>query len=99
MLFVALFVACVLLGWWQLDRAEGGNGLSWAYTFEWPLFALFTLFFWWKTTRFETAEKPEPVQAEPVREEIVVSDEEDPTMAAYNRYLAQLHAADQQRAR
>ena len=33
---------------WQLDRALGGNTLSWAYTFEWPLFAGYALYVWWQ---------------------------------------------------
>jgi len=41
------------LGDWQLHRAESGNALSWAYTFEWPLFAGFAVFFWAKTIRDE----------------------------------------------
>lgn len=41
------------LGDWQLHRALGGNGLSWAYTFEWPLFAGFAVVFWAKTIRDE----------------------------------------------
>jgi hypothetical protein len=30
-----------------------GNGLSWAYTFEWPLFAVFGVVFWGRTVRDE----------------------------------------------
>jgi hypothetical protein len=41
------------LGDWQLHRAESGNGLSWAYTFEWPIFAVFAVVFWAKTIRDE----------------------------------------------
>jgi hypothetical protein len=41
------------LGDWQLHRAESGNELSWAYTFEWPLFAIFGVYFWAKTLRDE----------------------------------------------
>src|SRR5271156_6540030 len=37
------------LGDWQFHRAEGGNALSWAYTFEWPIFTLFGVIFWGKT--------------------------------------------------
>jgi len=37
------------LGDWQFHRAEGGNALSWAYTFEWPLFTIFGVIFWAKT--------------------------------------------------
>jgi hypothetical protein len=37
------------LGDWQFHRAESGNALSWAYTFEWPIFAIFGIVFWAKT--------------------------------------------------
>ena len=37
------------LGDWQFRRAEAGNALSWAYTFEWPIFAIFAVVFWAKT--------------------------------------------------
>jgi hypothetical protein len=37
------------LGDWQFHRAEGGNALSWAYTFEWPIFMIFGVIFWGKT--------------------------------------------------
>ncbi len=53
----ALMVVAVLgmlaLGDWQLRRAEAGNGLSWAYTFEWPIFAGFAIVFWAKTIKDE----------------------------------------------
>jgi hypothetical protein len=53
-----LFAAasCVGMAWlgdWQFHRAMSGNGLSWAYTFEWPLFAVFAVVFWAKTVRDE----------------------------------------------
>ena len=41
------------LGDWQLHRALGDNALSWAYTFEWPIFALMGAVFWAKTIRDE----------------------------------------------
>lgn len=44
------------LGDWQLHRALSGNELSWAYTFEWPLFAIFAVFFWVKSLRDELRE-------------------------------------------
>jgi hypothetical protein len=36
------------LGKWQYDAARSGNTLSWAYTFEWPLFGLYALYVWWR---------------------------------------------------
>jgi hypothetical protein len=41
------------LGYWQLRRAESGNELSWAYTFEWPIFAICGVGFWVKSLREE----------------------------------------------
>ncbi|ASW57932.1 hypothetical protein [Plantactinospora sp. KBS50] len=48
----ALLVAAFLgLGWWQVDRAAGGNTLSWGYAVEWPVFAGFVLFIWFREVR------------------------------------------------
>jgi hypothetical protein len=41
------------LGDWQLHRALSGNQLSWAYTFEWPIFAICGVVFWVKSVREE----------------------------------------------
>ncbi len=50
---VVAFWGMCWLGDWQLHRALSGNSLSWAYTFEWPLFALTGAYFWAKTIRDE----------------------------------------------
>jgi hypothetical protein len=33
---------------WQIRRALGGNDLSWAYVFEWPFFAGYAIYMWWR---------------------------------------------------
>jgi integral membrane protein len=38
---------CAVAGWWQATRALAGNGLSWAYSVEWPVFALLAIAAWW----------------------------------------------------
>ena len=45
-LLVALAL-CAVAFRFELGRALGGNGLSWAYVFEWPLFAIFAVYMWW----------------------------------------------------
>jgi hypothetical protein len=50
---VVAFWGMCWLGDWQLHRAISGNALSWAYTFEWPLFAVFGAVFWARTIRDE----------------------------------------------
>jgi hypothetical protein len=52
-LVVVAVVGMLALGYWQFRRAEAGNALSWAYTFEWPIFAGFAIVFWAKTIRDE----------------------------------------------
>ena len=41
-------VLCVAAFWFELSRAIGGNALSWAYVFEWPLLAVFAVYMWWQ---------------------------------------------------
>jgi len=50
---VVATIGMLWLGDWQFHRAESGNALSWAYTFEWPIFAVFGVVFWAKTIRDE----------------------------------------------
>jgi hypothetical protein len=121
------------LTWWQLTRALDGNTLSWAYTFEWPLFAGYAVYVWWQLIHDQTTavtrrvlppttgEGPEGDHSQPgwalsggrgknvaiaarsavdghakVHGERFAeqTDDEAARLAAYNRYLAELNAAD-----
>jgi len=63
-LMVVSFWGMLWLGDWQFRRAMAGNALSWAYTFEWPLFSGFAVVFWARTIRDEfrirRGEMPDP---------------------------------------
>jgi hypothetical protein len=50
-LAAAVVLAFLALGWWQLSRAASGNALSWAYAIEWPIFAGFVVFIWFREVR------------------------------------------------
>jgi hypothetical protein len=54
---------CLALGWWQFSRASGGNTLSWGYTFEWPVFAGFFAFLWFREVQL--ARRPPAPPADP----------------------------------
>ncbi len=56
---VVAVVGMLWLGDWQFHRAMAGNDLSWAYTFEWPIFSIFGVVFWVKTIRDELHPTPE----------------------------------------
>jgi len=103
LILVPAFMALCI---WQITRAVGGNSLSWAYVFEWPIFAGYAVYMWWRFVH-EAAESPPPAPAgpgaggpsepgpgpgdEPRREGDAG---EDADLAAYNRYLAQLAERD-----
>ena len=56
LIVVPAFLALCL---WQISRALGGNTLSWAYVFEWPLFAGYAVYMWWRFVH-EAAEDTVP---------------------------------------
>jgi hypothetical protein len=76
---------------WQLHRALGGNKLSWAYTVEWPVFAGYAVFMWWRLLHegFAPRRAPRAPRATPDKE---ARNEAD--LAAYNAYLARLKEED-----
>ena len=91
---------------WQITRALGGNELSWAYVFEWPLFAGYAVYMWWRFAHEAAEVGPPPASAEhppggPAGaaadpEHAARRQKEDEELAAYNEYLARL--AEQDRA-
>jgi hypothetical protein len=97
-LLVVAVGTCLGFGRWQLGRAVDRHSiLNWSYTVEWTLFALFCLLTWGWYLRDEArhgiAERVPP-PARPAYQPAAqpVSDEEDPELAAYNRYLASLES-------
>jgi hypothetical protein len=96
---------CLALGWWQLHRALSGNTLSWAYTVEWPFFACYGVYMWWKILHeqpgdgLEVSTEGDSTGASSGASGPEEDEEEDEELAAYNRYLAELNAADQRKLR
>jgi hypothetical protein len=98
---------CLVLAWWQATRALSGNTLSWAYTFEWPVFAGYAVYMWWKLVHDQPADDPVAARADPAVARPPVGDPGpdgtasspgpgsggDDELAAYNDYLAALHAS------
>ena len=112
---VLAFWGMFWLGDWQLHRALAGNALSWAYTFEWPIFALMGAVFWGKTIRDEVRIRSGQVTQPPgpdlpagatgpdgtTMAGSTTGEVElyDPELAAYNAYLARLNRKAESRGR
>ena len=110
-LCVASLAACVGLAWWQWQRFESTSG-TWqnlGYVLQWPLFGLFPAFMVWRLRKLRAQQdapaRPVPPVLTPVAEPVPetkpgpAAADDDPELAAYNRYLAQLNARHQERQR
>ncbi len=100
-LAVLVFVpGCAVAAWWQINRAAGGNQLSYFYSVMWPAFGILGLYFWWLLihTDFETVGlkgmRRQEVETITLHREApaAASPDEDPELAAYNARLAGLAA-------
>ena len=112
-LCVVSLAACAGLAWWQWQRFESASG-TWqnlGYVLQWPLFGLFPAFMFWRLRKLRAqqhmpaepiapvltpAAEPEPDFAPPQR---AAAEDDDPELAAYNRYLARLNASHQEKQR
>lgn len=48
LMLMVLVPGCLYAGWWQVHRAMAGNTLSYAYSVEWPVFAVIAVVGWWQ---------------------------------------------------
>jgi DNA-binding transcriptional regulator of glucitol operon len=98
---VVLAVVFARLGLWQWDRAVStGSAQSMGYALQWPVFALFGVAVWLRICRDHVRPRPNDVSdpakparrpAPPAAAAVPVTEQEDPELAAYNRYLARLN--------
>jgi hypothetical protein len=96
-LTLAGVAVCLIAGRWQYQRAAAGNMLSWAYTVQWPLFAVFAVLLWVRAIRDARGTRtpkpgPAPLRAPVAAVRVPAADEDDPELAQYNRMLAWLAA-------
>lgn len=99
-----LIVGCCIAARWQFLRALHRHSiLNWSYTLEWSLFAGFVVLCWGWFLRDElrgpqpdsVPELPSTPGGLPVLPPAAppgVVQPDDPELAAYNAYLAELHA-------
>lgn len=103
-------LVCCGLAWWQWDRFTSANGTfqNLGYVLQWPLFGLFPAFMFWRIRKLkhkaetdaeaEVEAPPEVPAPRPRPDTVQAVQDEDEELAAYNRYLRELNARDQQAA-
>jgi DNA-binding transcriptional regulator of glucitol operon len=104
-LVIVAALTCIALGWWQWQRYESatGTGQNLGYALQWPVFAAFVVYAYRKFVRYEedptqlhdpntVTEVPEGLLPERPRPALEKPD--DPALAEYNAYLAELSKSD-----
>ncbi len=119
-LHLALLVfvpGCAVAAWWQVNRAEDGNQLSYLYSVMWPVFGILAIVFWLvlvhtdyetvglkgtrrlpgpeeeaSATQVSILSPPTTAAAATGEPAPVITEDEDPELAAYNARLAELAA-------
>ncbi|MDE3007782.1 MAG: hypothetical protein KGJ10_02925 [Acidobacteriota bacterium] len=81
---------CGAAFWFELHRALGGNGLSWAYVFEWPLLAAFAIYMWWKVLHPEKSSNSSPTV---VKGNSALAPEFDSMLAGWEAHQRELEAS------
>jgi len=81
--FAFAICLCLAAFWFELLRALGGNSLSWAYVFEWPLFAIFAGYMWWTALHGGRRERKPP-------KPVTVAPEYAGMLAAWQEHLRQM---------
>jgi DNA-binding transcriptional regulator of glucitol operon len=96
---------CLALGWWQWTRFQSVSGTfqNLGYALQWPLFAGFCIWAYYKFVRYEDA-PPRPRRGPaiteipegllPERPKPASRPADDPTLREYNAYLAELARSD-----
>ena len=100
---------CAIATWWQVGVALSGDSLGWVYSIMWPAFAVCGVVLWWGIVHddpeavgvrglrhMEQGSEDEDSDAQAFREEqLAQAEREDPELAEYNAYLAELARSSQ----
>jgi DNA-binding transcriptional regulator of glucitol operon len=97
--------SCLIAGWWQVTRALDGNGLSYLYSVEWPVFAIVGVGAWWVLIHTDPETVGARAQRRLQRLEAQTSastpasaarrrEDEDEALSAYNDQLSALASAN-----
>ena len=104
-LVIVAAAGCLALAWWQWTSFESVSGSfqNLGYALQWPLFAGFCVYAYYKFVRYEEA-PPEPHKHDavteipsgllPERPKAATPSDDDPALSEYNAYLADLAKAD-----
>ena len=103
---VVAAIGCLGLAWWQWSRFESASGTfqNLGYALQWPLFAGFCFYAYYKFVRYEDA-PPQPSRDAvteipagllPERPKTSAQSDDDPALREYNAYLADLAKKDKE---
>jgi len=106
-LVVVAAAGCLALAWWQWTRFESASGTfqNLGYALQWPAFAAFCIYGYYKFVRLEDAPSEQvhrnatteiPADLLPDRPKPPRQSDDDPELREYNAYLADLAEKDKE---
>jgi hypothetical protein len=92
---------CIGAFCFEIIRALGGNTLSWVYVFEWPFFAGFGIYMWWKLFNgwdrgLPSSTRDGGTTGVDANGAAGTDDEQDEALMAWKRYLSERREAEAQ---
>jgi hypothetical protein len=89
---------CVVAFTVEIRRAVHGHWGAWVYVVEWPLFAVFGTYVWWRLLhQGETPEQSDVTVVEQIAEPAATAAEPDPELDAWNAYVERLRKSEEGR--
>jgi DNA-binding transcriptional regulator of glucitol operon len=106
-LVIVAAAGCLALAWWQWTRfgSASGDFQNLGYALQWPLFAGFCVYAYYKFVRYEDsppepkhrhAETEIPVGLLPEKPKAATQSDDDPALRDYNAYLGELAKKDKE---
>jgi DNA-binding transcriptional regulator of glucitol operon len=106
-LVIVAACGCLALGWWQWTRFESVSGTyqNLGYALQWPLFAGFCVYAYYKFVRYEETPPEPPTGVTEIPPGLLPErpapatppPTDDPVLREYNAYLAELAESDVRR--
>jgi hypothetical protein len=89
---------CVVAFTVEIRRAVHGHWGAWVYVVEWPIFAVFGTYVWWRLLhQGETSEHSDVTVFEQIAEPAAPAAEPDPELDAWNAYVERLRKSEEGR--
>jgi hypothetical protein len=88
---------CVVAFIIELGRGVHGHWGAWVYVVEWPVFAVFGTFIWWRLLHSDERPLKRAPEAAAAPKPATTTEASDPELDAWQAYVERLHKSEEGR--